>query len=170
MEIINSTIKDINEIFRLYDIAVAYQKERFHLHWPIFDRALIETEINEDRQWKIIIDDIVACVFATTFDDPLIWEDKNIDKAVYIHRIATNPDYRGNNFVSEIVKWATQYAIDNDKEYLRLDTVGDNRNLTYHYCKNGFIFLGMKILKNTQGLPQHYHNIPVSLFEMKLDI
>ncbi|MEN8123575.1 MAG: GNAT family N-acetyltransferase [Bacteroidota bacterium] len=169
MKIINSNLEDIDEIYRLYDIAIEYQKERFHLHWPVFKRSLIETEINENRQWKIMKDNNVACVFAITFEDPHIWEEKNIDKAIYIHRIAVNPDYRGENFVNKIVKWAKIYAKSMGKDYLRLDTVGDNKKLLEHYRKNGFNFLGMVMLKNSKDLPRHYHNVPVSLFEMKLN-
>jgi len=169
VKIKNSNFNDINEIFRLYDIAVTYQKERFHLYWPIFKRSLIKTEINENRQWKILIDNNIACVFAITFEDPFIWEEKNIDKAIYIHRIAASPEYRGQNFVTEIVKWAKQYAAVNKIDYIRLDTVGDNQKLLKHYRKNGFNFLGNVMLKNSQELPQHYHNVSVSLFEIKLN-
>jgi hypothetical protein len=45
----------------------------------------------------------IACVFATTFSDPLIWEKRDTDPSVYIHRIATNPNFRGNNLVAAIV-------------------------------------------------------------------
>ena len=169
MEIQNSTINDIDEIFRLYKIATDFQKTRFIVHWPEFDRKLIETEIAENRQWKIVIDNKTACVWATTFDDPLIWEDRNIDPAVYIHRIATNPDFRGKNLVNDIVEWAKKYAIANNKKFIRMDTVGNNSKLIDYYTKCGFNFLGLSKLKNTDGLPAHYHNATVSLFELPLN-
>jgi len=37
-----------------------------------------------------------------------------------------------------------------------------------HYTACGFDFLGLSQLKNTDGLPQHYHNAVVSLFELKV--
>ncbi|MDH4057151.1 MAG: GNAT family N-acetyltransferase [Cyclobacteriaceae bacterium] len=166
MKITTSTYEDIDEIFRLYDLAVVFQKERFHLHWPVFERSLVETEIAEGRQWKILIDNTIACVFAITFDDPQIWEERNADKAVYIHRIATNPEYRGKNFVSVIVEWAKKFSTENGKDFVRLDTTGDNKKLIAHYCKSGFKFLGMVTLKDSTGLPPHYHNMPVCLFEL----
>ncbi|MDD2781481.1 MAG: GNAT family N-acetyltransferase, partial [Sulfuricurvum sp.] len=98
----NSTISDIDEIFRLYKIATDFQKSKFFVHWPEFKRALIETEIMEKRQWKMIIDGEIACIWATTFSDPQIWGERDRDPALYIHRIATNPDFRGNNFVARI--------------------------------------------------------------------
>jgi len=165
-QIQNSNIDDINEIFRLYKIATDFQKTRFTVHWPEFDRKLIETEISENRQWNIVADGKIACVWATTFDDPQIWEERNEDPSVYIHRIATNPDFRGQNLVEQIVKWVKIFAIENQKQFVRMATVGDNPGLIKHYTKCGFDFLGLLKLKNTEGLPVHYHNATVSLFQL----
>ncbi|KIA91580.1 GNAT family acetyltransferase [Pedobacter kyungheensis] len=166
MEIVNSTANDIEEIFNLYKIATAFQKTKYIVQWPQFEQALIETEVAELRQWKMLIDGQVACVWATTFSDPQIWEEKNADPAVYIHRIATHPDFRGQNLVTAIVTWAKAYARAHDKSFVRLDTVGENQGLIHHYQKSGFNYLGLFNLKNTDQLPAHYHNAPVSLFEL----
>jgi len=168
-QIQNSNINDIDEIFRLYKIATDFQKTKFIVHWPEFDKTLIETEIAENRQWKIIADNKIACIWATTFDDPQIWEEKNNDPAVYIHRIATNPDFRGQNLVGQIVEWVKVYAKENQKQFVRMDTVGDNPGLINYYTKCGFDFLGLLKLKNTNGLPTHYANATVSLFQMTIE-
>ncbi len=169
MKIINSIADDINEIFRLYAIASNYQRSKQEVVvWPKFERNLVETEISENRQWKLIIDGQIACVWATTFSDKQIWEEKDTDAAVYIHRIATNPDFRGNNFINIIVEWAKEFAQKNQKDFIRLDTLGDNTKLINHYTNAGFNFLGMFDLTNTKGLPEHYHNTPACLFEISL--
>ena len=79
---------------------------------------------------------------AITFSDAQIWEERNKDHAIYIHRIATNPNFRGNNFVQKIVDWAKIYAEKNDLQYRRLDTLGNNTRLIQHYKNAGFDFLG----------------------------
>ena len=168
MKINNSASGDISEIFRLYKIATDFQKTRFSAQWPVFDKSLVETEIAENRQWKIEIDGKIACVWATTSSDPQIWEERNDDPAIYIHRIATNPDFRGQNLVGHIVEWARQYAFDNKKKFIRMDTVGDNPGLISYYQKCGFDFLGLLKLKDTKGLPAHYDNATVSLFQIAL--
>ena len=168
MEITNCVKEDIDEIFRLYAVATNYQKERYTMHWPEFDSKMVEDEIAENRQWKLLIDGKVACVWATTFTDPLIWEERNADPSVYIHRIATNEEFRGKNFVITIVDWAKKYALANGKKFVRLDTVGLNEKLIAHYTKCGFSFLGLRKLKNTEGLPAHYHNADISLFELEI--
>ena len=168
MHITNSVKDDIGDIFKLYVVATNYQKERYTMHWPEFDYKMVEDEIAENRQWKLIIDNEIACVWATTFTDPLIWEERNTDPSVYIHRIATNDHYRGRNFVIDIVKWAKNYAVLNEKKFVRLDTVGLNEKLIAHYTKCGFTFVELTRLKDTNGLPEHYHNADISLFELKV--
>lgn len=169
MKIENCNTADIPEIFRLYRIASAYQRSKETVVvWPEFEQELVETEIAENRQWKLIIDGKIACIWATTFSDEQIWGKRNSDAAVYIHRIATNPDFRGKNFIAIIVAWAKAYAAENDKDFVRLDTLGNNSKLIAHYSNSGFNFLGMFDLEDTQGLPDHYHNTPACLFEIRL--
>jgi ribosomal protein S18 acetylase RimI-like enzyme len=168
MIITNSSLKDIEEIFKLYRLATEYQKTRGAVLWPEFETSLVINEIEEQRQWKIIVDDSIACVFATTFNDPYIWEEKDKDPSVYIHRIATHQEHRGSNFVTAIVEWAKAYAKENNRKFIRLDTVGENKGLINYYKKCGFNFLGLFKLGNTKGLPAHYHNASVSLFEIEL--
>ncbi|MGS2741837.1 GNAT family N-acetyltransferase [Sinomicrobium sp. M5D2P17] len=169
MTISNSTINDIDDIFRLYKIASDYQKAKKEVTvWPDFERGLIENEISENRQWKMTINGEIACIWAITFSDAQIWQKRNEDSAVYIHRIATNPDFRGNNFVTKIVDWAKEYTIAIGKQYVRMDTTGNNARLIEHYKNSGFDFLGMFELEDTKGLPEHYHKAPVCLFEINL--
>ena len=170
MTIENCDVSDISEIFRLYAIASDYQRSKQTVVvWPDFERALAEREVAENRQWKLVIDGQVACVWATTFSDEQIWEERNADAAIYIHRIATNPDFRGRDFVSIITTWAKVYAKSKNKDFVRLDTLGNNVRLIEHYKNAGFSFLGMFDLKDTNGLPTHYHNVPACLFEIRLE-
>jgi hypothetical protein len=153
MEILNSSIEELDFILDLYKSATEYQKERFISHWPEFDSGMVMNEILENRQWKMIIDGEVVCIWATTFSDPLIWEDKNLDPSVYIHRITTNPNFRGRGLVIKIIEWSKIYATQNSKKFVRMDTVGENQKLIEHYTGCGFEFLGLFSLTSTGGLP-----------------
>ena len=170
MQIINSTIVDFDEIFRLYKIASDYQKEKKTVVvWPDFDKKMVEIEITKNRQWKLVVNNVIICVWAITFSDEQIWGKRNVDAAIYIHRIATNPEYRGQNFIKIIVEWAREYALENKKEYIRMDTLGNNTKLIEHYCNSGFNFLGMFELKHTDQLPLHYQTESnCCLFEIKI--
>jgi hypothetical protein len=48
-------------------------------------------------------------------------------------------------------------------------TVGDNSGLINYYTKCGFEFLGLLRLKNTEGLPAHYDNATISLFQITIN-
>ncbi|WP_339658779.1 GNAT family N-acetyltransferase [Flavobacterium frigidarium] len=168
MKIASSTVSDIDSIFKMYDLAVAYQKTKFNKHWMGFDREMVLNEIAETRQWKIVIDDEIACVFAITFEDESIWKEKNADPSVYFHRIVTNPKFKGQQFVTKIVQWGLAFAKEKKLNYLRMDTWGDNEELINYYQKCGFDFLGV-IIPEYKGLPKHYEGISLSLFQIKVE-
>ena len=169
MTISNSTLDDIPEIFRLYELARDYQKIKFPGNlWPEFDEDFIATEVIENRQFKIVIDDKIACIWAITYNDAQIWEEKENNDAVYLHRIATNPDFRGENFVQIISDWSKDFGKKENKKFIRMDTCGQNDRLINHYKSCGFNFLRMKKLKDSSGLQAHYQNADVCFFEIKL--
>ena len=99
MDIKNSQPQDLTKIFELYKIATDYMKSKNQVHWPEFPKDLVQNEIKENRQWKLIINKEVACIWATTLNDEAIWGSINNEPSVYIHRIATNPNFRGQNLV-----------------------------------------------------------------------
>jgi GNAT superfamily N-acetyltransferase len=169
MHFLNSENEDFNEIIRLYDAAIEFQKTKFDKTWLPFDREMIEREIAEKRLWKIVIDDKIACIFSIAFDDPLIWKEKSGAPAIYIHRIVTNPEFRGQKFVPKITEWARSYAKSIGKKFIRMDTWGDNFKLRDYYVSCGFEFLGVITPTKSEVLPKHYDGITLSLFEIKLD-
>ena len=167
MEIVNSTPDDFDRIFELYDAAIEFQKKVFDKHWKGFEPGLIEQEINDNRQWKILVDGQIACIFAITFEDPYIWKEKEQGDAIYIHRIVTDPSFRGRNFALHITNWAKEYAKSIGKKKVRMDTWGDNQKLIDYYQQCGFEFLGI-ITPDQKNLPKHYNGITLSLFEIEV--
>src|SRR6185437_14340172 len=93
--IINCNDGDLPAILELYAAARELQRERGKVVWPDFDESLMQTEIAEHRQWKLLIDDRIACNWAIAFADKQIWEEKDQNDAIYIHRLCTHPDFRG---------------------------------------------------------------------------
>jgi ribosomal protein S18 acetylase RimI-like enzyme len=167
MNVVSCISEDMPEILRLYEAARQLQTQRNMVIWPQFEHNLIKTELAENRQWKIDVDGSMACVWAITYTDRDIWEEKDRDDAVYIHRIATNPDFRGQGFVKTIVEWAKKHAREHGRKYVRLDTLGMNTKLIEHYTGAGFEFLGVFQLENTSQLPLHYQKAPnCLLFEL----
>ena len=169
MRIENCTMTDVDDILSLYQAARDLQTEKKMVVWPIFERSFIEKEIQEQRQWKLIIGNIIACNWAITFNDREIWGEKDKNDSIFIHRIATNPVMRGNRYVDRIVEWAKEYARQKGKKFIRLDTLGNNTKLIEHYTSAGFEFLGIVKLTDTTNLAGHYHREPnCCRFEMAL--
>jgi ribosomal protein S18 acetylase RimI-like enzyme len=168
MQILNSHAGDMHTILNLYDEAIAFQKTKFSKHWLPFDGEMLQKEVTENRQWKIMEGNEVACIFAIAYEDPFIWLEKNKDPAIYIHRIVTSPLFRGKHYVKIIVEWAKQHARETGKQYIRMDTWGDNERLIEYYMECGFNFLGTTTPGTTDQLPKHYSAVFLSLFEIKL--
>ncbi|WP_211436635.1 GNAT family N-acetyltransferase [Campylobacter sp. RM15925] len=69
------------------------------------------------RRLSIKINGTIACIWAIVFDNAQIWQERNADAAIYIHRIAVNPNFRGQNLVWHIVDWAKEYALKSSKNF-----------------------------------------------------
>ena len=169
MEIKNCLIGDVDEILLLYEAARNLQIQQKMVIWPSFEKAFIEKEIMEKRQWKLVTGDLIACNWAITFEDKEIWGQKDKNDSIYIHRICNNPTLRGNRYIDTIIDWAVKYAGQINKQFVRLDTLGNNTRLIQHYTSAGMKFLGMVTLTDTENLPGHYQKEPnCCLFEIDL--
>ena len=62
MEIRNSILWGMKIILQLYAATSEFQKSKAMVSWPQFDSQLIETEIREKRQNKMVVDINIACV------------------------------------------------------------------------------------------------------------
>lgn len=168
MEIVNATKEDLDTLMNMYDEAIAHQKSVSNLVWKGFDKAIVLKEIEQNRQWKIMVDGAVACVFMTAYNDRAIWDEKDDDSAIYIHRISTNPDFRGRGFVKLITDWAIDLARSSQIDFVRLDTWQENTRLHQIYIKAGYTYVREKLINPTEDLPRHYWGITLGLFEIKI--
>lgn len=168
MEFLKTKNEDIDAVFDIYNEATSYQKTVNNKSWRGFERLLIETEIKENRHFIIKEGDEIACTFVLTFNDLIIWKEPSSDPAIYLHRIATNPKFRGQSYVKKIVEWAKTYAKENGKSYIRLDTHSGNERINNYYTSCGFTYKGISTIEWTDELPEHYKEGSFSLFEIKL--
>ena len=168
MEIIASQKNDIALIFELYEAATRFQKKVGTNSWKGFERTMIEEEIAEKRHFIIREDNQITGTFVLAFSDLIIWKEANKEPAIYIHRIATHPDFRGRNYVQKITNWVIDYAKEIGKKYVRLDTTSGNELLNNYYIKCGFTFKGISEIEWTKELPAHYKDGAFALFEIKI--
>lgn len=168
MEIIKTMISDIPAVFELYDLATAFQKEVGTNSWKGFEVTMVESEIDQERHYIIRQNGQITATFVLTFSDPIIWKEANNEPAVYIHRLATHPDFRGRNYVQEIVNWTIKFAKMRNLKYVRLDTTSGNERLNQYYIKCGFAYKGISKIDWNETLPEHYKDGSFALFEIKI--
>ncbi len=168
MEFTNSNLKDLDSILMLYEQAIAYQKTKFSRHWHAFDQPTLLKEIEEARHWKIMLDKEIAFIFSVAYEDPLLWDNRNIDPSIYLHRMVSSPSHRGQGFVQAVVHWAIAFGRAHGKQFVRLDTCADNEKLNRYYQNAGFMYCGLKRFHPSDPVPQHYLEGDLSLYEMDI--
>lgn len=168
VHVINSSYSDIDFIFKLFNSAIEYQKKNGYDLWPQFSRELIESEISEGRNWKVIEGENVIGFFSALYNDPVIWTNRDKDPAVYLHRIVVNPAFKSKGLMQIIKEWAIAHAKQKGKHYVRMDTWGNNKNLREYYINSGFNYIGQQHLQETPELPPHYGGSVLSLFEIEV--
>lgn len=164
----NSQPADLELIFRLFDAAIAYQERNGYELWPRFSETMILEEMSEKRHWKVLAGDCIVGVFSVMYNDPVIWLERDADPAVYLHRIAVNPDFKGKGLMLLIREWAKQHALQQGKSFVRMDTWGTNESLRIYYERCGFDYLGKQQLPETDHGPAHYGGSFLSLFQLKV--
>lgn len=168
MIIEKSTFHDLSTHMKLYDEAIAYQQVLGNENWKGFDAKTVLEEIEKGQHYKIVIDEQIACVFLLTTSDPIIWKEKDKDPAIYIHRIATNSDFRGQAFVLKIIAFVKDLARQEHKNFIRMDTTAGNERLNQYYERCGFMIVDVIAIKEAIDMPAHYQNNSFTLFEMAL--
>jgi GNAT superfamily N-acetyltransferase len=172
MLIINTRPEDLEMIRKLFDLAIEYQRSKTDNAWHGMNEPLIRKEIDTGLHWKIMEDDQIACFFSVAFNDPLIWEERDTDPSIYLHRIVTNPAFRGKGYVRHIVAWAEALGRETGRHFIRLDTYIGNEKLNAYYLECGFDRCGSKTFRDDQGgmVPKHYLGPGgLSLFEKRIN-
>ncbi|HXB95440.1 MAG TPA: GNAT family N-acetyltransferase [Puia sp.] len=162
--------EDLEVLEELYRLAIEYQRTRTANPWQGMNRPLIEKEIHEQLHWKIIDEGCIASFFSVAFSDRLVWDERDADPSIYLHRIVTNPSFRGRGYVKHIVAWAEDFGRAMGKLYIRLDTGRDNQRLNAYYSECGFKFSGVKQFDDPgdPAVPRHYLGSGLSLYERKI--
>lgn len=168
MVIKNSTHDDLQTIMDMYRNASTYMRSKNQIAWPEFDTEWIADEINNQQQWKLIIEGKIACIWMTAFEDPLIWGKNEQNPSLYLHRITTHTHFRGQGVSRHLFNWADRFAVRNQLSFIRMDTVGENDGLIQLYGIYGFSLVGMQDLTNEKSLPLHYREGPVCLFQKEV--
>ncbi len=168
MIIENTTIDDLSFIYGLFDHAIAYQTRKKLPVWQGYDKGVLIKEATNGNQYKILIDGTIAIVFSVCYNDKVIWNEKENGDALYLHRIAVNPDFKGRRLFGEILNWAIADARGRHLPYIRMDTWADNQLITSYYEGFGFKVVDHVTAPDSPDLGFQYRNLDLTLLEMEV--
>ncbi|MEN7547618.1 GNAT family N-acetyltransferase [Rapidithrix thailandica] len=160
---------DLKEIMQLYQAAITYQKEKGAVHWPEFEENSVLQEIREGKHYKIENLGSIICIFSIVYDEPVIWGDTEGAEAVYLHRMAAHPEYRGNSLFRKIKEWMIAHAQAGSRPFARLDTWAGSASLINYYQQSGFTKVDERIVPPSPSLQAHYWNQRIALFELSVE-
>ena len=126
-------------------------------------------DIENKLQYKIVIDNNIACIFSICYSDKIIWREREKGDSLYLHRIAVNPVHKGQKQFGKILNWCVDYAIKRELQHIRMDTWADNPNLVKYYKSFGFRIVGNLTTPNSEELPIQQRNNKVVLLEFEVN-
>jgi ribosomal protein S18 acetylase RimI-like enzyme len=169
IQIINTTKDDLNTIAWLFEQAMELQGKNGYKVWEGIDKIALQKDIDERLQYKIMKGEDILCIFSVQHNDPFIWRDRDQDDAIYLHRIVVNPRFKGQKQFQKVLKWAAQFALQNNARSVRMDTWADNLKIIDYYKSFGFEFIENYRTPDASELPIQNRNLTVALLEMKID-
>jgi ribosomal protein S18 acetylase RimI-like enzyme len=168
LTIINTTYEDLPTIYQLYDMAIAYQRIKGYPVWNGYDKRILDEEIENRSQYKILLNAEIACIFSACQPGSVeaeLWKERASVKSLYLHRIVVNQQYKGQKLFASILEWAENHMEGNDYKYVRMDTWADNPSLINYYKSFGFEEAGIGFTSDSPDLPSQYRNVKIIMME-----
>ena len=169
MHIVPTVSDDLRVIRGLFDQAVLYQQAKGLPMWNQYDKTALMADLRQKIQYKLCFDHEIAQVFSVFMSDPLTWGEREDNKAIYLHRIISNPAYKGQRILQHVMDWSINFAIQQQREYLRLDTWASNPQMREYYQSVGFEYQGNAFIADIPQVPPPYRNYEVALFQIRVD-
>lgn len=167
--ITNTTKSDLPFVLWLFEQAIALQNKNGYKVWDSIDQKGIEKDIENGLQYKIINGKDIVCIFSIQYIDPFIWHNLDKNDAVYLHRIVVNQNYKGQKQFEKVLFWTIEHAIQQNRQFIRMDTWADNQQLIDYYKSFGFRFIKYYQTTDAKELPIQNRNLKVALLELTVD-
>ena len=140
--------KDLQEIKLLTEACARAMIQKgiyqWNEHYPSLQK--LERDIQLQELYVLAKEDkILGIIVITPTKDeeyiPIDWLSKT-ENNLYIHRLATHPDYWGKGYAQKLMDFAEEVARENNYESVRLDTFSQNSRNQQFYEKRGYRRLG----------------------------
>ncbi|MFV8225402.1 GNAT family N-acetyltransferase, partial [Christiangramia aquimixticola] len=141
-------ISDLPEIKSLTEACAAAMIKnnifQWNEHYPSLEKLSEDVEkqelfkLSEGTEIRGII--VITPVKDEEYE-PIDWISKS-ENNIYIHRLATHPEYWGHGYAQKLMSFAEDFARQNKYESVRLDTFSQNPRNQKFYEKRGYKRLG----------------------------
>lgn len=164
----NATSGDLEDIYILFEDVIRRQEQKGLPAWKSFDKNVLAADVEDKNHYKIVIGQTIAIVFSVRYSDPVIWRQKETGDAIYLHRIVSNPRFKGQQLFSLVLQWTIEHAKQKGLRCIRMDTWANNDGLIDYYKKFGFDVVENFTTPDSPELPSHNRNLSLVLLEMEL--
>jgi hypothetical protein len=168
LSIQNTEFSDLKSIYGMFEQAIAYQQKKNYPVWRGYDKQVLATDMQNRVQFKIMRGKDIGCVFSICYADKIIWRERDRGDSVFLHRIVTHPDFKGQRLFGEILHWTEKLGRENGLLFIRMDTWADNPPLVDYYLNFGFTIAGYFTTPDSEALPVQQRNNEVVLLEYKI--
>jgi GNAT superfamily N-acetyltransferase len=167
-EVKHTEMSDLSLIFSLFDQSIKYQEQHGYPAWRNYDRNAIIRDIENNNQYKVIVEATPAIVYSVCYTDKVIWRHLENGKSIYLHRIVVNPAFKGQKLFGVILNWAIEHCQQNGLASIRMDTWAANPTIIDYYKSYGFHFIENYTTPDIPELPIHNRNLALALLEYKI--
>jgi ribosomal protein S18 acetylase RimI-like enzyme len=169
MQVINTEMSDLKQIFELFEHSVKYQEKKGYQVWKNYDKNAIRKDIEDNNQYKVVIDSKTVIVFSVSYTDKAIWRDLDKGDSIYLHRIVVNPEFKGKKLFGIILEWAIAHSKQKELSNIRMDTWAANPTIISYYKSFGFTCIENYTTPDSEELPVHNRNLALTLLEYRLN-
>lgn len=164
-EVRNTELADLPLIYELFEHSIQYQEKHGYPVWKNYDRNAIVRDIEEQNQYKVIVNGKAAIVFSVCYTDKVIWRELEQGDSVYLHRIVVNPAFKGQKLFGTILEWCIGHCQSMGLRNIRMDTWAANPTIINYYQGFGFRFVENFTTPDSEELPVHNRNLALTLLE-----
>lgn len=153
--------KDLNEIKKLTEAcAIALQQQKiFQWNENYPSREKLQNDILKEQLYVYKEQESIIAIIVLTPKMDSVYENINwlskTDKNLYVHRLATHPNFWGKGYARKMMDFAEEFARKNNFTSIRLDTFSQNKRNHRFYEVRGYIRLGDVYFPHKNEFPFH---------------
>lgn len=169
INIINTVEEDLEFIYTLFEDAIDYQVKNGYPDWKDYSKESLKEDIHLKRQYKIVINNDIACIFTICLEDKIVWQKREQQDAIYLHRIVVNKKYKGQRLVGQIMGFVSKYSLNLGRLKIRIDTWANNPTIIHYYKSFGFKIIDYSFNPDVPELPIQMRGNKVVLMEYQVN-